>query len=72
MHLLPSQCVGDTQDRDSSEDFVAAVIPESLAEAVEFYRNDLPHSAMFSTEYQMWVRKWREEENEAPKKLIDK
>jgi len=27
MHLLPSQCVGDTH---SSEDFVAAVIPESL------------------------------------------
>ena len=72
MHLLPSQCVGDTQDRDSSEDFVAAVISESLSEAVEFYRNDLPHSAMFYTEYQMWVRKWREEENEAPKKLIDK
>jgi len=45
MCLLPSQCVGE--DTQSSEDFEATVIPESLSEAVEFDHNDLPHSVMW-------------------------
>ena len=29
-------------------------IPEELLAAVHYYEDDLPHSAMFSTEYRMW------------------
>ena len=47
LQLLPSQCC--TADHGS--------IPADLLQAVEFYKHDLPHAVMFSTEYRMWVRK---------------
>ena len=46
-------------------------ISESLVQAVNFYQNDIPHEVMFSTEYHMWVNKWRDSENDAPTKLVD-
>ena len=68
MHLLPSECITAAEVGEDHEDIA---IPQSLVEAVLFYENDLPHPVMFSTEYHMWVRKWRDESNEVPKKLID-
>ena len=49
LHLLPSAC------REASD----ANIPAVLCEAVAFYSEDLPHPVIFSTEYRMWVRKWK-------------
>ena len=70
LNLLPSECISAAKVSDS-EDNEDIVIPQSLVEAVKFYENNFPHPVMFSTEYHMWVRKWREESNEVPKKLID-
>ena len=67
LHLLPSECISAAEVNGDHEDIV---IPQSLVEAVRFYKNDLPHPVMFSTEYHMWVRKWRGETNEDPKKLM--
>ena len=40
--------------------------------AVEIYRDDLPHSVMLSTEYGMWIRKWKQHNrSEIPNKLVD-
>ena len=35
-------------------------IPSELAQVVNFYQDDLPHSVMFPTEYRMWIRKWKQ------------
>ena len=72
LHLLPSQCCKSDEHSDSSSkggDELA--IPGSLIQAVNFYQNDIPHEVMFSTEYHMWVKKWRDGENDAPTKLVD-
>ena len=72
LQLLPSQCCdSDEHPNHNSNGYGEEIIPESLAEAVKFYQNDIPHEIMFSTEYQMWVRKWRDNGSNAPTKLVD-
>ena len=61
LYLLPSNCV-------SSE---SAELPDELAKAVDFYRNDLPHAVILPTEYRMWVAKWKQPDCNAPEKLVD-
>ena len=62
LHLVPNQCPSSDGE-----------IPEDLAKAVDFYEDDLPHSAMFPTQYRMWVRKWKNDIVTAavPTKLVD-
>ena len=62
MHLFPNQCPSSDGE-----------IPEDLAKAVDFYEDDLPHSAMFPTQYRMWVRKWKNDivTSAVPTKLVD-
>ena len=45
-------------------------IPKGLSDAVDFYRSDLPNASVFSTEYRMWVRKWKQASS-YPEILID-
>ena len=61
LHLLPRQCCCINSD------------PESplLVNAAEFYIEDLPQLVMLPTEYRLWIRKWKQQGPEAPKKLID-
>ena len=62
LHLFPSQCPSSDGE-----------IPEDLAKALDFYEDDLTHSAMFPTEYRMWVRKWKNDivSSAVPTKLVD-
>ena len=46
-------------------------VPQTLSTAVDFYQHDLPFHALFSTEYGMWVRKWKGHSSEVPHKMID-
>ena len=48
-------------------------IPSELAQVVNFYQDDLPHSVMFPTEYRMWIRKWKQHNlsTDTPQKLVD-
>ena len=64
LYLLPSESISvEVEDE----------IPRELAQAVDFYQDDLPHSVMFPTEYRMWVRKWKQHNlsTDTPKKLVD-
>ena len=61
LHLLPSAC------REATD----ANIPAILSEAVAFYSEDLPHPVIFSTEYRMWVRKWKETDSDVSSKMVD-
>ena len=54
LHLLPNECV-NFEDGDS--------FPPELAEAVDFYRDDIPHTVMFPTKYSLWVRKWKSQQS---------
>ena len=60
-HLLPGECVGMSTDQ---------LIPSGLATAVDYYKDDLPHYVMFTTEYHQWVQQWEEESVAAPKTLV--
>ena len=60
LHLLPSHCASLASDEG---------VPEDLAKAVDHYKEDLPSAAMFSTEYFLWVRQWKNEEAEVPATL---
>ena len=63
LYLLPSECI-QLKDEDS--------LPKELAQAVEFYKDDLPLSVMLSTEYGMWIRRWKQQNmSELPHKLVD-
>ena len=64
LYLLPSECI-----QLESE----ASLPTELAQAAEFYQDDLPHSVMLPTEYGMWIRKWKKHNRPAdiPDKLVD-
>ena len=46
-------------------------VPAVLSDSVAFYSEDLPHPAIFSTEYRMWVRKWKQYDSDIPTKIID-
>ena len=35
-------------------------VPEDLIKAVDLFEDDLPHAVMFTREYGLWVRKWKE------------
>ena len=64
LYLLPSESISvEVEDE----------IPRELAQAVDFYQDDLPHSVMFPTEYRMWIRKWKQHNlsTDTPKKLVD-
>ena len=62
LHLVPSQCSSSDSDGE---------IPEDLTKDVDFYNDDLPHPAMFPTEYRMWVRKWKSESSAVSPKLVE-
>ena len=60
LHLLPSENDG--------------TLPTELVQAADLYSEDLPHSVMLSTEYSMWVTKWKQQHEasaEIPTKLVD-
>ena len=63
LHLLPRECYSS-----ELED-----MPDDLVKAAEFYKEDVPHSAMLPTEYRMWVSKWQQHttREDVPKKLVD-
>ena len=64
LYLLPSESIYvEVEDE----------IPRELAQAVDFYQDDLPHSVMFPTEHRMWIRKWKQHNlsTDTPKKLVD-
>ena len=63
-YLIPSECIQLETE---------ASLPKELVQAVEFFKDDLPHSVMLSTEYGMWIRKWKEHDRPAdiPSKLVD-
>ena len=58
LHILLAECRGNLD------------IPKGLSDAVDFYRSDLPNASVFSTEYRMWVRKWKQASS-YPEILID-
>ena len=63
--LLPCECV-----RVESGD----ILPSELAQAADLYKEDLPHSAMLSTEYNMWVMRWKQQQAakaNIPNTLVD-
>ena len=62
LYLLPSECINVVDDGS---------LPTELAQVVELYSDDLPHSVMLSTEYSVWIRKWKQSESELPNKLVD-
>lgn len=48
--------------------------PSELAQAADLYKEDLPHSAMLSTEYNMWVMRWKQQHAaraDIPNTLVD-
>ena len=65
LYLLPSH-ICDTVTKASNFN-----VPHTLSSAVNFYHYDLPFHALFSTEYGMWVRKWKMHNSEVPHKMID-
>ena len=58
LHLVPSKVA-------SHDGF-----PETLSQAAEYFKDDLPHHDMLAIEYRMWVRKWKCSD-EVPTKLVD-
>ncbi|XP_062512799.1 52 kDa repressor of the inhibitor of the protein kinase-like [Corticium candelabrum] len=60
LHLVPSKVASESHD-----DF-----PETLSQAADYFKDDLPHHNMLSIEYRMWVRKWKCSD-EVPTKLVD-
>ena len=47
-------------DGTIKEVFVDFVEFDRITGAVEIYKDDGPHSVMLSTEYGMWIRKWKQ------------
>ena len=63
LSLLPSEC---------SKHEVEDNIPLALAQAVDFYQGDLPQPSVFSMEYRVWIRTWKNKDtNELPCNLVD-
>ena len=60
LHLVPSKVASESHD-----DF-----PETVSQAADYFKDDLPHHEMLSIEYRMWVRKWKCSD-EVPTKLFD-
>lgn len=51
LYLLPSECIKLGND---------VMVPEELAKAVNLFKGDFPRAVMFNTEYDSWVRQWKE------------
>ena len=50
------------------------VLPPELFLAADLYKDDFPHSTMLSTEYNVWVMKWKQQQSasaDIPSKLVD-
>ena len=50
------------------------VLPPELILAADLYKDDLPHSTMLSTEYNVWVMKWKQQQSasaDIPSKFVD-
>ena len=63
LKLVPSVCVGSD---------VTAAIPEDLGRAIEMFKDDVPQWVMMSTEYDAWVRQWKQSPSaEVPNTLVD-
>lgn len=63
--ILPSECVHCESN---------GTLPTELVQAADLYTQDLPHSVMVSTEYSMWVTKWKLQHAanaDVPNKLVD-
>ena len=57
LYLLPTECVRiEIYDN----------LPTEFAQAANLYKDDMPHSIMLSTEYSMWVRKWKQHVDDVP------
>ena len=62
LYLVPSECVQlDIQSE----------IPQQLLDAVQVFSEDLPHSVMFSVEYNSWVREWKSCSTTVPQTLTE-
>ena len=61
LNLVPSECVQLDDDTGISED---------LTKAVEMFKDDLPHSVMFTCEYNSWVREWKQCSVQVPDTLV--
>ena len=61
LDLLPHECIKHDD------------LPEHLNHIVEYYSDDLPHPLLFSTEYEMWIQKWKQcsDMSEVSNKLVD-
>ena len=57
LHLVPSECMCLGDD---------VCLPEDLIKAVNLFEDDLPHPVIFTTEYGLWVRKWKECSTSSP------
>ena len=51
LHLLPSECIKLGDD---------VMVPRDLADAVDQFKDDLPHAVMFNSEYDSWVKQWKQ------------
>ena len=60
LYLIPCECVSNSEGP-----------PSQLTQAVNFYKADLPSHGMFSTEYRMWVRKWKQCSSNVPTRIVD-
>ena len=62
LYLVPSECVRLDDQSD---------IPQQLTDAVQLFSDDLPHSVMFSVEYNSWVRDWKACSTAVPQTLTE-
>ena len=61
LYLIPNECINLKEEIG---------VPEDLAGAVDEFKDDLPHAVLFTTEYGLWVRKWKECTTALPDTLI--
>ena len=62
LYLIPRECTSSNLEGDCT--------PE-LSQAVDFYKDDLPHHKMFTVEYRMWVRKWKQCSELVPERMVE-
>ena len=61
LYLIPNECINLGEEIG---------VPEDLVRAVDEFKDDLPHVVLFTTEYGLWVRKWKECTTALPDTLI--